>query len=257
MIDFSYKLETFIKTHGEVVLAILTSHRGSAPQVDGAKAIVSRDGLLWGTVGGGKVEEAVKKECRELLNSKEKTKSLKWNLQKDIGMTCGGEVDFYLEKFGVPEFEIAVFGAGHVAQALVPLILNLNCSLTVIDGREEWLNRLPVSPKLKIVHLKNMAQFVSDLAKGTFLISMTQGHSFDLPILEKAFERKSDFPYIGVIGSKQKAQVIKKDLLDKGVLASDLEYLTCPIGLDFGRNIPEEIAFSIIAQILQVRDRLS
>lgn len=257
MMDFSFELEKLIKSHGQVVLAILTSHRGSAPQVDGAKAIVSSSGLLWGTVGGGKVEEAVKKECIALLDSNKTTKSFKWNLQKDIGMTCGGEVSFYLEKFGSPGLNIAVFGAGHVAQALVPLLLKLNCQVTSIDSRPEWLEKLPKGHKLKKIQSANMDDHITCLPAGTFIISMTQGHKFDLPILKKALDKGEYFPYVGVIGSKQKAQVIKHDLLEQGVSANDLERLICPIGLDFGRNIPEEIAFSIIAQILQVRDRLS
>ncbi|MFT6069054.1 MAG: xanthine dehydrogenase accessory factor [Bacteriovoracaceae bacterium] len=257
MLEFSRELDKFILSHGEVVLAIQTSHRGSAPQVDGAKAIIASGGLLWGTVGGGKVEQAIKKEGLDLLESKETTKSIKWNLQKDIGMTCGGEVSFFLEKFGKPNLEIAVFGAGHVAQAFVPLLLNLNCSVSSIDSRLEWLNKLPENEKLKKLHLEEMSSYIDELKPGTFIISMTQGHKFDLPILEKALKCGDKFPYVGVIGSKQKAQVIRQDLLSLGSCPNDLERLICPIGLDLGRNIPEEIAFSIIAQILQVRDRLS
>ena len=83
---------------------------------------------------------------------------------------------------------------------------------------------------------------------------MTQGHKFDVPILHEAFIKGESFPYIGVIGSKQKAQVIKRDLLALGVLGRDLERLFCPIGLDFGTNVPEEIALSIAGQILTERD---
>lgn len=254
---FSTKLEEFIKSHGEVVLAIQTSHRGSAPQVDGAKVIVSADGLLWGTIGGGKVEEAIKKECISLIDSKEKIKNLKWNLQKDIGMTCGGEVSFYLEKFGSPNLRIAIFGAGHCVQALVPLLLHLNCQILVVDPRADWLEKLPVHSRLTKIKTESMQEQVEDLKEGSFLLSMTQGHKLDLPILKKALNCGDQFPYVGVIGSKQKAQVIRRDLLEEGVSPNDLERLICPIGLDFGCNIPEEIAFSIIAQILQVRDRLS
>ncbi len=257
MLDFSHELNKYILSHGEVVLAIQTSHRGSAPQVDGAKCIISKSGLLWGTVGGGKVEQAVKEECQSLLESRETTKSLKWNLQQDIGMTCGGEVTFYLEKFGKPNLEIAVFGAGHVAQALIPLLLKLNVSLYSIDSRPEWLKKLPENVKLKKIQLDDMSAFVDELRPGTFVISMTQGHKYDLPILEKVLKRGEKFPYVGVIGSKQKAQVIRNDLLALGSQPNDLERLICPVGLDLGRNIPEEIAISIIAQILQVRDRLS
>lgn len=257
MHSFTSELENYLKSHGEVVLAIQTSHRGSAPQVNGAKAILCTSGLLWGTVGGGKVEEAIKKESASLIESNERTRFLKWNLQKDIGMTCGGEVSFYLEKFGKPNLKIAVFGAGHVAQALVPLLTKLNCSIKCIDSRKEWLDKLTENHKLEAILLEDMSSYVEVLPPGTFIISMTQGHSFDLPILKRALKKAEVFPYVGVIGSKQKAQVLRRDLLGEGVDPNDLERLICPIGQDFGDNIPEEIAFSIIAQILQVRDSLS
>lgn len=257
MLDAYNELNKALEVHDELVLAIMVDHRGSAPQIDGAKAIISKTGLVYGTVGGGKIEQRVILESIELLSSTVATKFLKWNLQKDIGMTCGGEVSFYIEKYGSAKLDVAIFGAGHVSQALVPLLLKLNCRIKCIDSRPEWLEKLPNSEKLEKVCLETPFEYVSSLKKGSFLISMTQGHSFDLPILEKALKRREDFPYIGVIGSNQKAQVIKADLVSRGFSQCDLEHLICPIGLKFGSNVPEEIAFSIIAQILSKRDSLS
>tara|TARA_Y100000590_G_scaffold263893_1_gene296358 strand:+ start:209764 stop:210540 length:777 start_codon:yes stop_codon:yes gene_type:complete len=253
-IDFIKKMETAIENYGEVVLATMVSHRGSAPQIDGAKVIFTKEGLFWGSIGGGKIEHAVQIKSKEMLEENEANFFAKWNLQKDIGMTCGGEVSIFFEKFGKPKLKIAVFGAGHVSQSLIPLLLKLDCEVKCIDPRVDWIEKLPSHKKLEKVCIENSEDAIASLEKGTFIISMTQGHKYDVPILHKAFLKAADFPYIGVIGSKQKAQVIKADLKELGILEQDLERLFCPIGLNFGSNIPEEIAFSIIGQILTERE---
>jgi len=253
-LEFLKKIEASIDIFGEVILATMVDHRGSAPQIDGAKVIFTKEGLYWGSIGGGKIEHAVEVKAKEMLEKNEKNHFVKWNLQKDIGMTCGGEVSIFLEKFGKPKLKIAVFGAGHVSQSLIPLLLKLDCEIKCIDPRKDWIDKLPNHKKLKKICIENSKEAVADLEKGTFIISMTQGHKYDVPILQKAFEKASEFPYIGVIGSKQKAQVIKADLRNLGIGEQDLERLFCPIGLDFGSNIPEEIAFSIIGQILTERE---
>lgn len=255
--DYLQEIQTLLKRYDEIVLVTMVDHRGSAPQVDGAKAVFFEGDLLWGTVGGGKVEEAVKLEAKNLQSSPEKTIFKKWNLQKDIGMTCGGEVSFFFEKLGSEVLNIAVFGAGHVAQALVPQLLKLDCRVTWVDERSEWLDKAKEHPRLKKVLSNDPKSLVSELKTGSFIISMTPGHKFDVPVLEQAFHNGDQFPYIGCIGSNQKAQVIKSDLKKLGIEERDLERLFCPIGLKFGRNIPEEIAFSIVAQIITERDNLS
>lgn len=257
MSSFLTNLENLLKENSQLVVATMVDHRGSAPQINGAKAIINKEGLSWGTVGGGKIENTVITKAKELLASSDKTSFYKWNLQKDIGMTCGGEVSFFLEKYGEQGLDICVFGAGHVSQELIPLLLKLNCNIVCIDSRKEWLDKFPHNKNLLCLNYDEPADYVDQLSSGSFIISMTQGHSFDLPILKKVFDRETDFPFIGVIGSKQKAQVIKHELHDLGVDQRILERLVCPIGLDFGNNTPIEISFSIIAQILSEREIIS
>lgn len=257
MTKFIKELDYLLEKNTEVVLATMVKHVASAPGVDGAKVIVSKNGLQFGTVGGGKIEERVIDEAKSLLLKKSTTLFITWNLQREIGMTCGGEVSFFFEKFGRSHFEVAIFGAGHVAQALIPLLLKLDIFVSCIDSRKTWLDRLPDTPKLEKVLLDEPATYVDSLSSDTFILSITQGHKFDLPILEKAFNNVSKFPYIGAIGSDKKAQVLKHDLLTLGVNAPDLERLLCPLGQKFGSNSPVEISFSIIAQLLSERDRLA
>ena len=169
-------------------------------------------------------------------------------------MTCGGSVKFYFEPhFGAGPWSIAIFGAGHVAQALVPVLIPLPCRITVVDSRREWLDRLPRSHNLSAVLSANPEDVVPTLLDDSFLLAMTMGHATDRPVLRRALtERK--FPFIGVIGSDAKAKILRRELAGDGVPANALAQIHCPIGLPFGTNHPHEIALSIAAQLLTVRD---
>lgn len=237
------------------VIVTMTSIRGSAPQNLGAKMLVDKSGLLFGTVGGGKVEAYCIDYAKKILNSSEKVFSEKWNLQTDIGMTCGGEVQFLFEnESNQSSWNIAIFGAGHVSQALVKILLTLDCHITVIDNRKEWLLKLPEDSNLNKVYHSEMCKEVGHLLDNTFVLSMTMGHAYDVPILDKCLKR--DFPLVGVIGSITKRNAIEQDLKKIGHSHTVLEKLICPIGEPIGNNDPAEIAISIVAQLLKVRDNL-
>ncbi len=249
------KIQELQEKQSAYALVTFVSARGHAPQEVGAKMLVSNNGLEFGTIGGGKLEAAALKYCTTKLQEKTlPCEFLTWNLQKDIGMSCGGEVSLLFEFFPCSPWNIAVFGAGHVSQALCRTLLSLQCSVQVFDSRKEWLEKLPVSPKVKIQHKENLADEVKNLADNTFLVVMTQGHSTDLPILEAAFRTKI-FPYMGVLGSDLKSKKIRKELRELGIEENRIEQLHCPMGLELGTNAPEEIAISITAELLQERDR--
>lgn len=238
------------------VVVTLLSVRGSAPQDVGAKMIVTKDGLYAGTVGGGKVEAAAIRESLEILKSSQQRDplSLTWNLQKDIGMTCGGEVTYLFEHFHQSSWPVIIFGAGHVSQALTRLLSKLNCQVTCIDHRREWVEKLE---GVDAICHEAPESLVKNFPKDAYYISMTQGHSNDVPILKAVFEHAPHSPYVGVIGSKIKGDRIKAELKEAGVSSDFLEKLLVPIGLKIGSNHPYEIAISIAAQLLQVRDSLS
>lgn len=229
---------------------------GSSPQNMGSKMLVTQDGLYHGTIGGGKVEFKAITEAKSLLANKSlQTSFCEWNLKKDVGMSCGGIVKIYFEAFHSKIWKIAVFGAGHVANALIPLLLSLDCQIRCVDPREVWLKKLPQSHKLALIHTEDMASEVKNLDNNTFVLLMTMGHSTDLPILLEILRTKQ-FPYLGVIGSKAKAVRIKKDIEEAGLPLACKEKFYCPIGLDLGTNHPQEIAISVVAQLIQERDRL-
>jgi len=236
------------------IVATLVKTKGSAPQEVGAKILVGENGYIDGTIGGGKVEERVILHSKEMLKRSESFDYADWNLQTDIKMTCGGVVSFFFERIQAkPTWEIAIFGAGHVAQEVVRTLLKLECSVICSDPREDWLNKLPEHHKLTKIHTNEMKSVVADLKPGTFIASMTMGHAFDLPILLAAMERNI-FPYMGVIGSDSKAAVLRADLRKGGASDEMIAKLHCPIGEPFGNNTPAEIALSIAAQLIKARD---
>lgn len=236
------------------VVITLVAGRGHVPQDLGAKAVVTRAGLVFGTIGGGKVEAKAIRYALERFQKRE-PELLTWNLQTDVGMTCGGEMTLLFESHQSSTWKIAVFGAGHVAQALVPLLSTLDCEVECIDPRQDWVEKLPEHKNLK-KHLGDPKDLVKKLSADTFFVSVTQGHSHDVPVLEEIHKNFPDAPYIGVIGSAVKASAIRKELKERGVSELFIEKIRCPIGLELGTNHTGEIAVSIAAQLLQCRDKL-
>src|SRR5947209_13873170 len=230
---------------------------GSVPQDRGAKMIVTAAGLKFGTVGGGKVETKAIAEAQQMLagTEAETTKCAQWNLQKDVGMTCGGVVKLFFESHNVGKWRVVVFGAGHVANALVNLLVHIDCHVTCIDPRQEWLDKLPHSPKLTPMRGDDMPSLVKTIPDDAFVVLMTMGHSTDKPILIEIL-RTWTSPYMFVIGRDPKEAILRRDVREAGLPEEATRAYFCPIGLDLGTNHPYEIALSVAAQLVQVRDEL-
>lgn len=246
------------------VAVTLVDVHGSTPQDAGSKMIVTPEGLDHGTVGGGRVETKAIGVALEMLapvsggdsgsvsGGGGRTKFVDWNLKADVGMTCGGRVRLYFESVNVNVWPIVIFGAGHVTQALAKLLTELPCVVTCIDPRAEWLSRLPDGVATRCV--EDPADEVVSLASNAFVVCMTQGHRTDFPVLQTIFAAGRRFPFLGVIGSAAKAAVLRRELKDAGIADAAIDF-ACPVGLPIGSNHPAEIAVSIAAQLLQVRDQ--
>ncbi len=256
VVQHSRKLSKLIELDIPFVTVTLLEIRGSAPQINGAKALITTNGLEWGTVGGGKIEAAAINFAQETLKTHRGTtcKLVKWNLQTDIGMTCGGEVKLFFEIHNKGEWNIAVFGAGHVAQALIPMLMQLHCRVTCVDSRTEWIAKLPDHPKINKLSPDDPVSLVAQFPPQTFFVLISKGHAADLPVLAEILSSR-DAPYIGVIGSQQKAKVLTRELNAIGISTEKQKAYVCPIGLPVGNNTPAEISFSIVAQLIQRRDQ--
>lgn len=244
------------------VVVTLVESLGSVPQDTGAKMLVTAAGIQSGTVGGGRVEAKALALAQEMLEDRGpasgQPRLVAWTLKTDVGMTCGGAVKLYFEPHpaGGAAWTIAIFGAGHIAQALLPVLIPLPCSLLCFDSRAEWVARLPRAGNLRASRLDDLASAVDTLPDDAFILCMTQGHQTDRPILQRALATRN-FPFIGVIGSQAKAAILRKELAAGGLPAERAAAFHCPAGLDFGTNHPHEIALSIAGQLLTERDRIA
>ncbi|MBI2815262.1 MAG: xanthine dehydrogenase accessory protein XdhC [Opitutae bacterium] len=256
-----YEQLVALETEGTAfVFVLLAEALGSTPQDAGAKMLVTPAGLHTGTVGGGKVEAKAIGLAQEMLTAgSQAPRFVNWALRADVGMTCGGSVKLYLEPHAGggagAAWPIWIFGAGHVVQALVPVLAPLACQLTIVDPRREWLDRLPRARNARYLHSELPEELVPTMPDHAFLLCLTKGHSFDRPVLQRALAERN-FPFVGVIGSKAKAAVLRKEMIAAGLPAKRAKQFFCPVGLPFGDNDPREIALSIAAQLLAERDKL-
>jgi xanthine dehydrogenase accessory factor len=255
---FVERLAELSQTGVPFVCVTMVAAIGSTPNDAGSKMLVQSDGLVTGTVGGGRVEHKAIGRAREMLSlpagQAPATELVEWNLKRDVGMTCGGTVKLFFETYNHSDWRIVVFGAGHVASEVVNCLARLDCHVTCVDSRSEWLARIPAGGRLRKICSAEPRQLVGELAADSFVICMTMGHATDRPILEEIFRQGREFPYLGVIGSKAKRAVLVKELTAAGFSPEQANDFECPIGLDLGTNQPGEIAISVVAQLIQKRD---
>jgi xanthine dehydrogenase accessory factor len=255
---FIEKLAELSKGGAPFVSVTMVDAVGSTPQDAGTKMLVDATGLVFGTVGGGRVENQAIEFAERMLVERDSpvTQLVEWNLQRDVGMTCGGVVKLYFEAYNHRAWRIVVFGAGHVAQALIRCLLEMECHVVCVDPRHDWLIRLPQSGKLTRVETDDMPAHVAKITDDDFVVCMTMGHRTDRPILEEIFRLGRQPAYLGVIGSMAKRKVLLRELAEAGIEPTVAEQFRCPIGLQIGQNQPGEIAISVAAELIEVRDAL-
>lgn len=252
-------LEQLSRLHRDGVPACtvtIVDSQGSIPQETGASAAFGRDGLLFGTIGGGRVEAHCAAMAKELLapSATARTRFERLNLYRDLGMTCAGEVALYYEVHRPDrQWTIVVFGAGHVAQKLCRFLIELDCSVLCVDTRPEWLERLPDSHRLERRLVVEYAEAVDVVRAGASVVVMTMGHATDMPILEAIARRGIPLSYLGVIGSDTKAAIMRRQLREGGVAGEFIDAIVCPLGDKVGGNTPPEIAVGVLSQLVKVR----
>jgi len=234
-------------------LVVVTDVRGSGPRESGARMIVAGGELVWGTIGGGNLElQAIARATELLARGRAVSESVDYPLGEKVGQCCGGEVTVFFETFSWRRRRIAVFGAGHVAQALAGLHGYLQADLTLIDGREEREIR-PVLPRerpWRLVCVDQPEVELDELPDDCLVLVMTHSHALDLEIVARALRR--DFAYLGLIGSERKWERFQKRLAQRGFTPEQLAKVTCPIGVSKHSKEPTAIAISVAAELLDV-----
>ncbi|HLR34338.1 MAG TPA: XdhC/CoxI family protein [Tissierellales bacterium] len=236
----------------EIALATVTKASGSTPREEGTKMIVLEDGTIYGTVGGGNLESRVIDESIEALKNGQSF-SLYLPLEKEeLGMECGGEVEVFIDVFKSKP-KLLIVGGGHVGLAIYEIASILDFDITVFEDRQELLakERFPLAKELILGNVEeNLSNYPID--ENTYIVIVTRGHKYDESCLENVVE--SNAKYIGVMGSKRKVKVMMDSLKKKGIDEDLLERVYTPIGLNLGGETPEEIAISIMSEILLIKN---
>ncbi len=232
------------------VVATVTAVSGSVPRHPGSKMLVRDDGSIVGSVGGGKVEADVIQQALQLMGT-EKAVKREYTLTEDQDILCGGKVEILLEPFGAVE-RAFLFGAGHVGQALAPLLKKAGFHLTVVDDRPEFANAGRFS-EADEVYAGDYAEILPKLrfTPNTYVIIVTHAHRFDETVLEYCLKQPAK--YLGMIGSKKKTLTILNHLKEKGFSDEELSRVYSPVGLNIGAETPFEIGISILAEMIAVR----
>jgi xanthine dehydrogenase accessory factor len=235
------------------VCTIIKSH-GSTPRHEGSKMLVYANGSIIGTVGGGEIESRVIKEALDAITDG-KTRLLHYNMSNpqagDPGV-CGGQVDVYVEPV-IPRPLMVIIGGGHVGKAVVHLAHWLGFRVAVSDDRPEFCNE-QANPDADCFYLTPMADLPKTLniTPSTYLILTTRGVAVDVPGLPPLLA--SSAGYIGVIGSKKRWTTTRKGLIEKGIPEEIINKVRSPLGLELNAETPEEIAVSIMAEIIMLRN---
>ncbi len=229
---------------GSAILATLVLVEGDFPKGEGSKVLIKNSGEKVGSLlGGAELESKILSE-REVVLRQKKPKILVFN-QK------GRSVEVLLEPVFC-EPTVYIFGGGHVSEQVAPLAKNVNFKVVVIDDREMFANRERF-PEVDEVIVSEFEKCFNrfNIDDSSYIIIVTRGHLYDGIVLEQAAESKAR--YIGMIGSKKKIRTLYQSLTEKGIAKETLGRVHAPIGIDINSETPEEIAVSIVAELIKVR----
>lgn len=299
----------FVQEHRDVALVTVVESSGSTPRHAGTHMLVSAEGALCGSVGGGRVEMQVVALAQRVARGEPAT-SLKLNLVQDVAMCCGGTMEFYIEpaaallgvlnaiasahaarqtvclqsdlvlggkvlcepgpaQVGVarqgdhlyeclrPPERVLLFGCGHLARAIGPLAQQVEFDVVLCDDNETGAVDTSMAWATQVVasfELRDIEKQIGPMGQGDYLLILTRDHAIDQRIVEATLPRAGEFEYLGLIGSLGKVGRFRKRVLAKGIVdEEDWLKLRAPMGVDIGAETPQEIAVSIVAELIAIR----
>jgi xanthine dehydrogenase accessory factor len=250
-----YRALADLEERGESgALCTIIKSRGSVPRRTGSKMLVYADGKFIGTVGGGEVENRVIQEALEAIKEG-KNRLLAYNMvnpQKGDPGICGGQLEVYVEPI-LAQPLLVVVGGGHVGIAVSHLASWLGFRVAVSDDRPEWCTP-ELHPDADVFYPVAMAELPDhlEITGNTYLVLTTRGVETDVKGLPKLLQTPA--AYIGIIGSKRRWITTRKRILQETeITEAELDRVYSPIGLEINAESPEEIAVSIMAEILKLR----
>ncbi|MEO5924941.1 MAG: XdhC/CoxI family protein [Bryobacteraceae bacterium] len=235
-------------------VATIVQVNGSIPSYESAKMLVREDGSIMGTVGGGCVEGDVWTAAREVIET-EKPKHLNFSLSQeaayDEGLICGGQLNIFVEPI-IPHPQAFIFGGGHVSKGISRIATLAGFQTSIIDDREAFANAERF-PEAVATYADDYESVFGKLQinSATYIIIVTRGHRDDMRVLRWAVNTPAK--YIAMIGSKRKTISVVKELEKEGIAREAFDKVCAPMGLEIGAETPEEIAISVVAEMIAVR----
>lgn len=230
-------------------LATVVRASGSTPQCPGARLLLRDDGSTLGTVGGGAIEHVVLDSLQRMLSAREPELKI-FDLAHDLGMCCGGRMEIFMEPI-LPSPRLWLLGAGHVAKPTAALARSVGFEVLVIDEREE-LNNADRFPECQLILGDPGAELrKAALGESDWVLIMTHDHQLDESALAAAAGKNAQ--YVGLVGSKRKVFRLVERVRRKRDEDFPLQRVYAPVGLDIGAVSPEEIAVSIVAELVALR----
>lgn len=235
------------------ILCTIIRSQGSTPRHAGSKMLVFPDGHIAGSIGGGELESRVISTAIEMIGDRQ-PRILEFSMSDpergDPGV-CGGQVEIYMEPI-LPKPTLVVVGAGHVGRSVAHLAHWLGFKVVVSDDRPEYCDP-ELIPEAEEFHTGPLADLPAhvQITDWTYLVLTTRSVDIDVPGLPRLLD--SPAAYIGVIGSRRRWETTREQLKDKGLPEDRINRVRSPMGLDIAAETPEEIAVSIMAEIIQLR----
>ncbi|MFA5038582.1 MAG: XdhC/CoxI family protein [Candidatus Omnitrophota bacterium] len=239
-----------MESNKKCVLAMVVACSGSSPAVVGGRMVVSGEGRIAGTVGGGGLEKlAIADAVSALKRGKSFLKE--YPLDRKSGLqVCGGKVSIFFDVISPPK-HLVIAGAGHIGLSLSVIAKLLDYDVTVVDNRREFADpkRFPHIGKVLCGRYEKILRKIP-MDRHTAVVIVTHGHLHDAEALRTVLSREAG--YIGMIGSRAKIEHVFKEMKRLGFTANRLKSVHTPIGLDIGAQTPEEIAVAIAAELIQM-----
>lgn len=239
-----------LKKGRKVCQVVITKTEGTTPRNAGAMMVVKKGGSITGTIGGGRVEYEATKRAVELMDSN-RCELQEYVIKTDKGMVSGKVCLFF--KVFQPKEQLLIFGAGHVGYQLYLLADMMHFNVVMLDQRDGFLSveRYPHADILPGEFAKSIEGL--SFHENTYVVVSSSSHQSDEDLLYSLLDRPH--AYLGMLGSQKKVDTIKYNLGEKGVSLAKLNDLHAPIGIPLGGRQPEEVALSILAEIVKVRNK--
>jgi xanthine dehydrogenase accessory factor len=240
------------KSGQSAVLCIVMKSQGSTPRKAGSKMLVNSDGKIEGSVGGGKIEYLVIEQALELMRAE--TPLIKdYDLGGDLGMQCGGKMTIYFEPINsVPR--LLIFGAGHIGKVLAKMALNYRFQVVLIDNREEVFQQKEEGITYILDSFPQAYQNL-EYREDDYIVITTYKHTYDEEIA--AWVLPQPHAYLGMMASKRKAALARKKWAERGIDQRLIDQVFSPIGLSMQCETPEEIALSVMSQLVDELNKSS